>query len=190
MSQLLVKFINVNKTFNKRRVIKNFNYSFYKGKVYLLKGENGSGKSTIIKLALNLYSPTSGQIIRKFNKYRYVPELLPLKTNVKVKTYLTHLVKLMGYKRDNNLEKMFELELNKPVNTLSKGNLKKVLLYLSFIGSPEVIFLDEPLDGLDENIQKVIINYMQKRSDICYIISSHNQKYYENFKEIKVIYLD
>lgn len=185
----LIKFNNVKKKFNNKWIINNFNYTFYQGYVYLLKGENGSGKSTIIKLALGLYFPTQGKIERHYNNYRYVPELLPIKSEIKVVTYLAYICKLMGLKRDHELERVLEVELNKQLKSLSKGNTKKILLYLAFIGNPEVIFLDEPLDGLDKAMQQTVINYMLAKTDICYIISSHNEKVYDDFTNKKVINL-
>lgn len=190
MSKLLIKFSNVNKDFGKKKVITNFNYSFYQGQSYLLKGENGSGKSTIIKLALGLYFPTKGHVTRNYKHFRYVPELLPIKSDIKVKTYLNHILKLMNETKNKQLLDLLELQLEKPLKTLSKGNTKKILLYLAFVGKPEVIFLDEPLDGLDQNMQKKVIDYMLIQTNICYIISSHNEKYYKNFKELQVINFD
>ncbi len=186
----LIKLLNVSKQFSNQNVIKDFNYTFKKGGIYLLKGANGSGKSTLIKLILGLYYPNNGTITRSFKTYRYVAEQLSIKSDITVKTYITHVLSLMKEKRNERLEKTLLLELNKPLKSLSKGNSKKVLLYLAFIGNPEVIFLDEPLDGLDQKMQKVIVELMLKRDDICYIISSHNETYYKAFKEKQVIDFD
>lgn len=189
MSQYLIKTLNLTKIFNDNTVINDFNYLFEKDKIYLLIGHNGSGKSTLIKLLLGLYYPNKGIIERNYKQFRYVPELLPINSNITVETYINHITKLLKEKRDKELEKLLLLETTKKLKELSKGNTKKVLLYLSFIGTPEIIYLDEPLDGLDQGMQEVVVNYMKNRN-ICYIVSSHNLKYFNSFKEVKVINLD
>ena len=145
----------------------------------IIMGLNGSGKSTFIKLLLSLVYPTSGQIISYYNDYRYVPELLVIKSDVKVATYLKSVLSLQNLKRDLALEAYLEIDLNKRLNTLSKGNLKKILLYLAFVGKPKLIFLDEPLDGLDINMKAKVTSYINENNFNC-IISSHLKDDYKN----------
>ena len=178
MSTPLIEIKELNKYYFKNHVVKNITLDIYPG-IYLLRGENGSGKTTFIKILLGLVSKTGGEIKSNYKDYRYVPELLVIKSDVNVETYLKSVLKLRNLKRDFKLEEYLEIETNKRLNTLSKGNLKKVLLYLAFVGSPEIIFLDEPLDGLDLKMKTKVINYLNDNNLNC-LISSHLEDSYSN----------
>ena len=63
--------VNLSKSFRDNHVIKDLNISIIEGKTYILKGENGSGKSTFIKLLIDFYKPTKGVINRYYKDLRY-----------------------------------------------------------------------------------------------------------------------
>lgn len=182
MSTLLVEVINLNKNYGSNQVIKNLSVKITTG-VTILKGLNGSGKSTFIKLLLNLETPSSGKIIRNYDSFSYVPELLQIKSDVKVKDYLKSVLALKKLKKDNYLESYLELELEKPLSSLSKGNLKKVLLYLALVGRPDLIFLDEPLDGLDLKMKEKVVSYLNKEK-LNFVISLHYLEDFINLSEV------
>ncbi|HHT39836.1 MAG TPA: ATP-binding cassette domain-containing protein [Acholeplasmataceae bacterium] len=186
MSTPLIEVNNLTKTFNKKSVIKNLSLKIYNG-IYLLKGSNGSGKTTFMKLVMGLLRPTKGSIIKHFKTFNYLPELLIIKSNVLVKDYLTRSLRLRNLKRNFKLESYFKVEVNKPLKTLSKGNLKKVLLYLTLIDRKEMLFLDEPFDGLDKVTKEKAVKYLDENKCNC-LISSHQRTFFKNFK--KVIYFD
>ncbi len=190
MSTCLIKTKNLIKRFNGVTVVKDLSLEIKKGTMVILKGSNGSGKTTLLKLFLGVYLPSSGSISRYFKKYFYLEESLIIKNDIKVATYLRLVLALMKEKRNETLENLFMLELNKPLKSLSKGNLKKILLYLAFVGNPEIVFFDEPFDGLDVAMQKIVINYMQSRSEITYIIATHNLRRFSKFSNKEVIEFD
>ena len=61
--------------------------------------------------------------------------------------------------------RVFLIETDKCLNELSKGNQKKIMLYLAFLKDNEIVFLDEPFDGLDKDILKRVINYINDNSE-------------------------
>ncbi|MDD2575300.1 MAG: ATP-binding cassette domain-containing protein [Acholeplasmataceae bacterium] len=187
MCTYLIEVNHVSKSFNGLEVIRDLSINVESGKVYLLLGENGSGKSTFIKMLVDLYLPTSGIITRHYEDFRYVPELLTIKSEVKVLSYIRAVLNLRGLKRNLEMELDLEIELNKQLRHLSKGNLKKVLIYLALVGAPEILFLDEPLDGLDKNMQTKVINYFQQMPNATFIISTHDTKKYDTLTNIEVI---
>lgn len=190
MSTYLIELHSVSKWFKDNRVITELSHNFKRGSITLLLGENGSGKTTLLKLITGLYKPTSGLIKRHYKDFRYVPELQPITSDMHVITYITHIARLLGVKRNHMLEETLQLELSKPLKSLSKGNTKKVLLYLSFIGSPEVVLMDEPLDGLDVGMQEEILKFIEKNQNITYIISTHREHMFKMFKNREVIHFD
>ncbi len=187
MYTYLIKVENVSKQFNDIKVINDISVNIEPGKVYLLLGENGSGKSTFIKMLLKLYAPSEGQITTYYKDFRYVPELLPIKSDIKVLTYIKAICNLRNIKRNLEMELDLELDLNKQLRHLSKGNLKKVLIYLAVIGTPEILFLDEPLDGLDQVMQKKVLNYFKQIPDATLIISTHDKSKFKSFQNKEVI---
>ena len=188
MCTYLIEVNHVSKSFNDLQVINDLSLNIEGGKVYLLLGENGSGKSTFIKMLVDLYLPTSGIITRHYEDFRYVPELLTIKSEVKVLSYIKAVLSLRGLKRNLEIELNLEIDLNKQLRHLSKGNLKKVLIYLALVGTPEILFLDEPLDGLDINIQNKVIDYFLQMPNSTFIISTHDTKKYDALMNIEVIH--
>lgn len=187
MSTCLIEVKNLTKSFGDLKVIKNLSVKIKKEKIYLLLGKNGSGKSTFLKLLAGLYIPTKGSIKRNYKKFSYVPELLIYKDKIKVDKYLTRVTKLLKVKRDLKMEKYFLLEINKYLNELSKGNQKKVLLYLALLKDNQIVFLDEPFDGLDKNVKKKFLKYIAENKKITYIISTHDEKDFLDFENKEVI---
>lgn len=179
MSHALIELLSVSKIFNNNIVIKNLSIKLKSNETYILKGENGSGKSTFIKLIIDVYKPTSGTIIRQYKDIRYVPELITIKSDIIVEEYIKKALALRNIKRDISLESFLELELNKPLKHLSKGNQKKVMLYLAFVGNPQVLCLDEPLDGLDVFMQKKVIAYLETLNTTN-IISTHMESSFQS----------
>lgn len=185
----LIECIKVSKSFKENHVIKELSISIKNNKTYLLLGENGSGKSTFMKLLIDLYKPTKGIIKRHFKDLRYVPEQMHIKSDIIVEDYIKHVLSLKKLKRNLELEQDLELELLKPLKHLSKGNQKKVLLYLALVGSPDILCLDEPLDGLDTLMQEKVLDLLKNLS-ITLIISTHSQEKYQHFNPKEVIFFE
>lgn len=190
MSTYLIEVKNIFKDFKTLKVIKNLSLNIEKGKTYVLLGENGSGKSTFLKLLVGLYKPTKGTIKRNYKSFYYVPELLVYKDKIKVDKYLFRVTKLLNVKRDFEKEEHFKIQTKKYLNELSKGNQKKVLFYLATIKTNEILFLDEPFDGLDKEIKLRFIDYINLNKNITYVISTHDKKAYDLLEEKEVIYFD
>lgn len=177
---------NLSKSYSGTVALKNVNLAVESGRIVGLLGPNGSGKTTMIKLANGLLKPDSGQIllggcepgiVTKSNT-AYLPDrnFLP--------EYMT-IDQLMNYYGDffrdfNRLkatEMLHSLDLdgNSRLKKLSKGNQEKVQLILTMSRDARVYFLDEPIAGVDpaarEYILKTIIsNYNE---DSLVVISTH-----------------
>lgn len=152
-----------------------YNLKIERGKCILISGENGSGKSTLIRLILGFITPDQGRVIRKKLKISYLPEQVSLPLFIKVKTYLEGFANMKKTEINWRLVESFELPIDKSIHELSKGNLQKLGLILTLIGTSDLLIFDEPLTGLDETMKKIFINALEevKKCGIGWVISSH-----------------
>ena len=187
--QELIKLTNVTKKWGKTVLLENINLSIHKGESIALIGNNGVGKSTLLKIISKLSAISSGKI--EYNSdllFHYVPEKFP-SSNLTVVQYLELMGKIDGIatdgirKRVENLLMDFFMEhmSNTPLKYLSKGSLQKVGVIQALLVTPDVLLLDEPISGQDVNSQRV---FMQKMRDLLAdgmtIIMSCHEKYLIN----------
>lgn len=146
-----------------------------KGESLLITGENGSGKSTLIRLILGFITPDKGLIHRKKMKISYLPEQVLLPPFIKVKAYMMGFAKVKKADIDWNLVKLLELPIDKSIHQLSKGNIQKLGLILTLMGSSDLLVFDEPLTALDDKMSEHVISHLHKvkQTGISMIISSH-----------------
>jgi ABC-2 type transport system ATP-binding protein len=140
------------------------------GEILGFLGPNGAGKSTTVKILTGMIRPTSGrasvagydivdQPLEAKKRIGYVPETAALYDGLTAAEYLDlvsalhHLDRKTAATRSGELLELFGLasERHQRLSEFSKGMRQKVLIAASLIHRPEVLFLDEPLDGLDAN---------------------------------------
>lgn len=177
-----IKIINASKNY----LNKTFNFEFNLGNKYLIVGENGIGKSTLIKLLCNYIKPDKGIVESKIKQF-YLQENFRLPNNIKVIDYIKIYSELIGSPINSNLFDLFNLPLNKFTNELSKGNKQKLGLLVALSFNNGFIILDEPLNGLDNNTKKELIKLMKKLNK-SFIIVTHFPKDYKDLKA-DVVYL-
>lgn len=180
--KVAIELINVCKKYKNEVVLKNVNYQFLKGKRYLLIGSNGSGKSTLIKLILRINNIDNGVINVYSNSISYIPEKNYFPSFGKIRDYFNNIKDIRKFDSDLFIEltKIFNLDINKKISQLSKGQLQKVLLIQGLVFNSELIILDEPLNGLDKSSQNVLfclLNKMQENKTI--IICTHYPDFYK-----------
>jgi len=162
--QQLIKFKNINKTFDDLEVIKDLSFEVGATDIIGILGPSGVGKSTILKLIAGLEKPTTGTLINNTKKVGYVfqePRLLPWKTtldNVLLPLIISGVEKKKATKKAlHYLEKMglngFE---NYYPAQLSGGMLQRVSLARAFALEPDLLLLDEPFSALDLRLKSVL----------------------------------
>ncbi len=145
-------------------------------------GPNGSGKSTLIKLLLGSITPTSGNIKHDSNnlKVGYMPEFSGLPTGYTGLDIIKKHKYLLRYSNDDHIQQLIDLFdmnsfLNKKIKGFSKGMQKKIGFLLAFAGSPGLVILDEPFEGIDtidrDRLNAFINEYTS--TDKSVILSSH-----------------
>lgn len=169
--------------------IHDFSLEVNEGEVFGFLGPNGAGKTTTIRLILDLIRPTSGSItvfgmdVRRRGvdvrrRMGYLPGDLALYDRLSAREILTHFAYLRGavpWASVAHYVELFELELDRPVRSLSKGNRQKVGLVVALMGDPDVAVLDEPTSGLDPFVQRVVRDEVRRASGEgrTVLLSSH-----------------
>ncbi|NME82250.1 ATP-binding cassette domain-containing protein [Clostridium sp. SM-530-WT-3G] len=145
-------------------LIKNINLNIPKGAYVSVLGENGSCKSTLIKLILGLLKPDSGIITIDSSKISYVPQRVDNFNSdfpLTVKELLLLQAKALKIKNKeivNNVLKEVNMSefKNKLIGNLSGGQQQRIFIARALIGDPDLIILDEPSTGVDEKSQNEI----------------------------------
>ena len=193
---MLITAKNVVKKFDKFTALNHFNMNVPEGSIYGLVGPNGSGKTTTIKHLIGMYKQDEGEILvndekvydneKVKSKIAYISDDLYFFHGYSIKDmakFYSKIYKDFSFEKFNELQKVFNIDIKRKVNKLSKGMKKQVAFWLTISCSPEIMILDEPIDGLDpimkENVWKILLEEVKKRKMIV-IISSHNLKELEN----------
>lgn len=191
----IVEIENVTKTFGKHVAIDNLSLNVPSGSVYGFIGPNGSGKTTTLRMIMDILYPDSGRI-RVFgeelhksctDRIGYMPEDRGLYKKMKVRDILRFYGELKsGHKVNKEVDFWLDkLELSKwadkKVETLSKGMSQKVQFIATVVSNPELIILDEPFSGLDPvNADAIKDAVLELRSNGATIIfSTHDMSFAE-----------
>ncbi|WP_294188319.1 metal ABC transporter ATP-binding protein [uncultured Clostridium sp.] len=150
-------------------ILNDISLNLPKGIYLSIVGENGSCKTTLIKLILGLLKPTSGSIEIDSNSIGYVPQRLDSFNSqfpITVKEVLSchkKTLKNNSIDIDSILKDVNMLDFkNRLLGMLSGGQQQRVLIARALMGNPDIIILDEPSTGVDENNQKEIYNILRK----------------------------
>lgn len=193
---MLITAKNVVKKFDKFTALNHFNMNVPEGSIYGLVGPNGSGKTTTIKHLIGMYKQDEGEILvndekvydneKIKSKIAYISDDLYFFHGYSIKDmakFYSKIYKDFSFEKFNDLQKVFNIDVKRKVNKLSKGMKKQVAFWLTISCNPEIMILDEPIDGLDpimkENVWKNLLEEVKKRK-MTVIISSHNLKELEN----------
>lgn len=182
----MLKLEEVKKNYHHDRGLLRISLTIETGGLYLFVGENGSGKSTTLKLISHVIfnSKHDGNMMNTFKKMVYLPDKRGYPKLLKVKTYLKYY--LTGQSSNLNLNDwMDRYHLpNKKIGGLSKGMLQKLGILQTILTDGDLYLLDEPTDGLDKEslqlLKEDIKNLLLQNKTI--IISTHNKLLYKDLK--------
>ena len=171
----MLEIKNLTKYYGKKLGVKNVTLTINDGDMFGFIGPNGAGKSTTIKCILNMLYPNNGEILLDGNiitdelkkEIGYLPSEVHLYESCKVKDIINY--NDTFYKHDtltkaNRLIKLLDIDVNKKIEELSLGNLKKVGIVLALMHSPKLLILDEPFVGLDPKAAHTLKEIMR---EIC-----------------------
>ena len=167
-NNILVKLNEVGIQQNNKWLVKGVSLVVEKGKIVTLIGPNGSGKSTTAKIALGIYKKIEGQVEKYTNNVGYVPQkisidwTLPLRVNDFM--LLTESIKDEAVNEALSLTGVVHLK-NKNLGNLSGGEFQRVLLARAISRKPDLLVLDEPVQGVDFTGEIALYELIKKISD-------------------------
>ncbi len=189
---------NIEKSFGEKQVLKGVSLTAEGGKAFGLLGRNGAGKTTSIRILMNVFPANGGRVLldRQPIDYRrvrfgYLPEERGLYPKKKIIDQLVYFAELKGMGHadavrsvDKWLERLGMTEYRaKRLDTLSKGNQQKIQLITALAHDPQIVILDEPFSGLDPvnaMLLKDVVREEIAKGKIV-LFSSHQMNYIEEF---------
>lgn len=166
----MIEVANLVKNYGSREVLRGVSFTVRPGEAVGYLGPNGAGKSTTVKVLVGLLRPTSGRAavcghdlatepVAAKRRIGYVPDSAALYGSLTPHEYLSLVAELYHMEPERARERMgqmfraFEIEdvVNNQIDTLSRGQRQKVVIMAALLHEPDVILLDEPLNGLDVN---------------------------------------
>lgn len=207
-----IKVNHLGVRFGEQVVLEDINLHIHCGSINAIIGKNGAGKSTLIRAMLNDI-PHEGRIefkdrengrLKKL-KIGYVPQSINIEKNTPVSVY--DLIASYQYrfpvflKKSKKIEakirealEVFEVSdlMDRQVCNLSGGQLQRVLLAMAIMDEPNLLLLDEPVSGVDQNGMELFygtMHYLKENFDLAIILISHDLDYVARYAD-KVILLD
>ena len=189
----MIEVKNVTKKYGKAVAVEDISFSINDGEIVGLLGPNGAGKSTTMNILTGYIEQTSGEVaIEGYNTLKkpkkakkqigYMPEGVPLYTDLTVKEFVTYMAELKQVDRKVRKEKvekvieqtgLKEVE-NKLTKNLSRGYKQRVSMAGALVGEPKILILDEPTVGLDPKQITEIRNLIKELGKThTVILSSH-----------------
>lgn len=192
----MIEVSGVTKTFDGFKALDDMNLTVEKGSVYGLIGPNGAGKTTIIKNLCGIYKPDSGKILIDYNnvyentkikeRLIYISDELFFYATYSIKAaakMYSELYPKWSWERYESMKNIFKIDDKRKIRRLSKGMQKQVAFWLGICTRPDVMILDEPVDGLDpvmrRNVWSLVLSDVAERGTTV-LISSHNLRELED----------
>ena len=165
---ILVKLNKVGFSLNNKWLVKDVSLHVEKGKIVTLIGPNGSGKSTTAKIALGIYKNIDGSVEKYTNKIGYVPQKISIDWTLPLRVrdfmVLTENLKDEYINEALSLTGVIQLK-NKNLGDLSGGEFQRVLIARAISKKPDLLVLDEPVQGVDFTGEIALYKLIKKITD-------------------------
>ena len=195
---MVLELKNIDKSFGEKEVLKGVSFSVEGGKAFGLLGRNGAGKTTSIRILMNVFPANGGEVLidgKPIDYDRigigYLPEERGLYPKKLIIDQLVYFAELKGMSTKNAtvavdawLERLGMTEYrNKRLDTLSKGNQQKIQLITALAHDPHIVILDEPFSGLDPVNAMLLKDVVKEQiaKEKIVLFSSHQMSYVEEF---------
>jgi heme exporter protein A len=209
MNSYSLEINNLSKNFGRRLIFRDINYTIRKNTVLGISGNNGSGKSTFMKIVAGVLSPNKGEIVHSlngiklveselFNYIGFVSPYLVLYEEFSAEENLKIFSKIRGIKFNSEYSKELFEKLNlfnrrkEFVKNYSSGMKQRLKYIFALLHQPELLLLDEPTSNLDSEGKEAVYSIIEKFSEDKIVIIASNEEqdlkyckeliYLENFK--------
>lgn len=192
----MIEVRNVTKTFDGFKALNDLTLTVPKGSVYGLVGPNGAGKSTLIRHLSGAYRQDEGEVLINGtpvyenteikSKIAYIPDDLFFFQGSNVldlKRMYMGVYPSYNHELFEKLSRLFNIDPKKPMRRLSKGMQKQAFFWVSLCTNPDVVVLDEPVDGLDPVMRRGVWQALMDiiaEQNITVLVSSHNLRELED----------
>ncbi|MGM0752142.1 MAG: ABC transporter ATP-binding protein [Bacillota bacterium] len=192
----MIEIKGVSKAFEGNEIIHNISFSVQKGSIYGLLGSNGAGKTTLLKSIAGVFKPERGDI---FLREQPIFENIPTKESLffipdqpfffahytlsQMAQFYQHTYSRWDVHQYKSLTSLFGIDPHKKLHKFSKGVQRQAAFILALATQPDVLILDEPLDGLDPVVRKKVKNVLiteVANREMTILISSHNLREVED----------
>ncbi len=188
VQETVIRTTALTKHFGDVRALDGLDLAVERGEIFGFLGPNGAGKSTTIRILLDLLRPTSGTVELLGERglgagpdtrarIGYLPGELRMPRRTVAGRYLQYLADLRGKGAEEiaSLAARFNLDLDRSIEKLSKGNKQKIGVIQAFMHRPELLILDEPTSGLDPLLQHEFqaLVHERRREGTTVFMSSH-----------------
>ncbi|MEA4883143.1 MAG: ATP-binding cassette domain-containing protein [Clostridia bacterium] len=195
---MILELARVNKSFAGKQILHDVSFAVNSGKIMGLVGQNGAGKTTIMRILIGVFACDSGDVLldgipirRGEHRFGYLPEERGMYPRTTVIDQLVYFGELKGLTpleaRATVREWLRRLNLanseRQNLGTMSRGNQQKIHIIQAVLGDPDILVLDEPFSGLDpintKTLKDVVHEFSEK--DRIVVISSHEMGLVEEF---------
>ncbi|MCD6442595.1 MAG: ABC transporter ATP-binding protein, partial [Thermotogae bacterium] len=175
--EVRIKAENLTKRFGDFEAVKNLNLRIFSGEIYGFLGPNGAGKTTTVKMLTGMLRPTTGRVeilgldmakheIEIKRRIGIVHEEPKLYANLKGYEFLNFISEVYNIEEDKRIEELCEAfsvdYLDRYISDMSHGMKQKLILVSVLMRKPDVLFLDEPLIGLDARSARILKGLLKK----------------------------
>ena len=185
-----IELVKVTKGFKNKPLFHDFSYTFEKGKTYVILGDNGVGKSVLLRMICGFSLCDSGKILidgKQLGKeYDFIqnagvcinnPDFVPYLSGIKNLEIIASIKKICGKEDLYKWADIFEMkgEIDRTYRKYSMGTKQKLRLIQAFMEDPESIILDEPFNELDHSVKKKLIEIIrnEQKNGKTMILTSH-----------------
>lgn len=192
----MINISHVRKTFEGLEAVEKVSIHVNRGSIYGLLGSNGAGKTTLLKILAGIYAYDEGEVTidgqpvfenpsikDKIFFIQDHPYFFPQYTVKQMAQFYKSIYSRWDEGRFEELAAIFEIDIHKKIHRFSKGIQRQAAFILALSSRPEVLILDEPMDGLDpvmrKKVKSLLVGEVADR-EMTILISSHNLREVED----------
>ena len=177
---LLIKMVSAGVYLNDKWLVKDVSLEIERGKIITLIGPNGSGKTTTAKMVLGLYKNISGKVEKFTKKIAYVPQKISIDWTLPIR--VVDFMNLTSDLKDIEIDEALKITgakhlINNDLKSLSGGEFQRVLMARAVAKKPDLLVLDEPVQGVDFTGEIELYELIKKISETLkcgILLISHN----------------